>query len=51
MKNVSITVEDKQHEWIKLHPRDWNFSEWVRDKIDTEMQNGGKNDKSDREHI
>lgn len=34
---TSIKLEPKQAEWVEEQGRKFNFSEWVRDKIDEEI--------------
>ncbi len=38
MKVTSITLDEDSSYWLDQKGRDFNFSEWVRDKIKAEIE-------------
>ncbi len=42
LKNTTVNLEDKHFRWIDKQGRDFNFSEWVRSRIDRELTTKGK---------
>lgn len=47
MGNVSVYLDDDEHDWVKENIENWNG--WVRNKVRTEMGVVEKEKKADRE--